>query len=577
MQLIEKGLIGTKVENIFHYGNGKIHDIYLIHIDNNAVAFANVEFIIDGKKMYGLFVFDKFQNIQYIPKNICLKYLRYLDKLLKLNIYKAITDHVMNSTKSFEVVECLDNFVIIDDSEVVIENESNSSIIFRNNDKKVECNICLLVHNQSLASCFVSIDKNLIQKEKFSNVDYSSVIDVEINVFGEKYTDFGIVKVTKIKKNCIEYIIEPIETTLLSNKVLNNLSFKNLSPKEMISIMLGDSKVVRLGEIEFSNDYKRTYKYITTIDNFEIESDEVFIGDVILSKKIKDFESKKIKPNSSKYTYVSIQVVADNISIAKEIALKKIVYIKDFIEVIEKNSSIFEFYNKSDELNSWDINKIFIDYKLNDKFYIYNLIDSNQSAQGSNNNFVLRKYGKISDKSQIIKYKDRFEKIVFNYSEKEEKLFNAMNWLNRAIATINTDIYHSIIYINIAIEYTVNGEKSEKLDEVYPELEEIINNINQIIKDSNISHKAQNAISSKFNSAINDGSVNTKFYNMLKRLNIIPSSEQEKSYNLVRKARNDIIHNNKPIDVVQRDLINCYILISKAIIYKALEETNEFI
>ena len=68
--------------------------------------------------------------------------------------------------------------------------------------------------------------------------------------------------------------------------MLNNLSFKNLSPKEMISIMLGDSKVVRLGEIEFSNDYKRTYKYITTIDNFEIESDEIFIGDVILSKKL---------------------------------------------------------------------------------------------------------------------------------------------------------------------------------------------------------------------------------------------------------------------------------------------------
>lgn len=577
MQLIEKRLIGKRVENIFHYGNGKIHDIYLIHIDNKAVAFANVEFEINGKKMYGLFVLDNFQNIQYIPKNVCLKYLKYLDKFLKLNIYKTITEHVMNSDKAFEVVECLDNFVIIDDSEDIIENESDALIIFRDDKQKVECSICLLIHNQSLGSCFVSVEKNLIQKDKFSNLDYSSVIDIEINMLGEKYTDFGNVKETKIKKNNIEYIIEPIETTLLSNKVLNNLNFKNLSPKEMISIMLGDSKVVRLGEIEFSNDHKRTYKYITIIDNFEIENDEIFIGDVILSKKVRDFESKKIKPNSTKYTYVSIQVVADNISIAKDKALKKIMYIKDFIEVIEKNSSIFELFNKADDLNAWDINKLFVDYKLNDKFFIYNLIDSNQSAQGSNNNFVLRKYGKINNKSEIIKYKDKFEKIVFNYSEKEEKLFNAMNWLNRAIAVINTDIYHSIIYLNIAVEYTVNGEKSEKLVESYPELEETISNINQIIKDSNLSSNAQNAIISKFNSAINDGSVNTKFFNLLKRLNIIPSAEQEKSYDLVRKARNDIIHNNKPIDVVQRDLINCYTLISKAIIYKALEGVNEHI
>ena len=298
---------------------------------------------------------------------------------------------------------------------------------------------------------------------------------------------------------------------------------------------------------------------------------------MIFSKKINEVDIKKIKANSAKYTYVSIYISSENISDAKDIAIQKINNIKNFIELVEKNSCIFSMYNKSSNFSNWNINKLFVDFKLDDQFYIYNIFDSTQFVYGSNKSLTLKSYGNLNSESDIIKYKNQLEKIIYNYDEQKNKLFNAMFWLNKSLEVINSDLYHSIIYINIAIEYVAAKEKCPTLEDDYPDLKGVFTQIRELIDNQQLDKDHKKIIEDKFKSVINDNSINKRFFSMLKRLNIVYSKIQEDNYKKIRKARNDIIHNNEKIDITQHDIIDCYIFISKVIFYKITEDQNEYI
>lgn len=579
MELRNLGIIYNKVPNFMNYTDGKIIELFVIHDNNESFFLVNVDFIdSSGKKKTGLFNIDIINNkLNSLRKEDCIKYLEYLDLVLNKNIFLKIKKYIENSNKDKELIEYNNHFVYFDKNSEINKIKSESTTIFSDNQKTIENNVCILHCSPGLNTNYAKINNTLINKDDFINIDYSTKVDLKIQIEDKEYTDFGNIKST-INNDCeLSFLIEPLEASLLSKSLLDNLNFNKISPGEIINVMLNTTKTAKVGKIDYTDKKKRKFRYITVLNNYEINVDELFIGDLIFSKKIKEVEINKIKPSSSKFTYISIYIIADNISDAKDIAVKKINNIKNFIELIEKNSSIYHMYNKSSTLSNWDIDKLFIDYKLSEQFYIYNIFDSSQFVYGSNKNFTIKNYGLLTNESEIIKYKNQLEKTIYNYSDKKNKLFNAIFWLNKSLEVINTDLYHSVIYLNIAIEYTTNNEKCPTLEEDYPDLKDTLSEIKELIENKNIDSKLKEIINSKFNSIINDNSINKRFYSMLKRLNIEFSDRHIDNYKKIRKARNNIIHNNNEINITQHDIIDCYMLVSKVVFYKITEDQNEYI
>lgn len=579
MELHELNIIYKKVPNFFDYSNGKIIELFVVHRNNNSAFFVNVSFADrNNKKKIGLFNLDiKNNKINSISKDEYLDYLDYIDKVTEKKIYSKICEYGRACKKEKQIIEYNNHFISIDNNEKIVTYKSKSNIIFEDNKKEFQNNICVLHSSPGLNTNYVQIKNDLIKKDDFRNIDYSTKVDLKIIIESKEYTDFGNIKLNSISNDNISFLVEPLEASLLSRTLLNELNFNKVSPGEIINVMLNTSKTAKAGKIDSTNNIKRKFKYITILNNYDISEDEIYIGDVIFSKKIKEVDISKIKPYSSKYTYVSIFIIADNISDAKEVAIKKINNIKNFIELLEKNSSIYQMYNKSTKLSNWNIDKLFIDYKLSDQFYIYNILDSSQCVYGSNKNITLKNYGLLTNESEIIKYKNQLENTIFNYGKKENKLFNAMFWLNRSLEAINNDLYHSIIYLNIAIEYSASNETCPTLEDDYPDLKDTLEEIKKIIEEKQLKEESKKILDDKIKAIINDNSLNKRFFSMLKRLNIEILDRQKDNYLKVRKARNDIIHNNNEIDITQHNIIDCYILISKVIFHKITEGTNEYI
>ena len=579
MELHELKIIYNKVPNFMNYSNGKIMELFIVHKNDKATFLVIIDFNDSSEKQKkGLFNLDlKHNKLNCLSKNDCIEYLEYFDLIRDKKVYSRIKEYVKRSKKDKELIEFNNHFVFIDNNSEILKFNSESTIIFAENKKMIKNNICILHSSPGLNTNYVQIDKNLIQKDEFKNIDYSTKVDLKIKIEDNEYIDFGNIKSTTNYDDKVSFLIEPLEASLLSKNLIGNLNFNKVSPGEIINVMLNTTKSARIGNIDAVNNIKRKFRYITILNNYEIDSDELFIGDIVFSKKIKEVDISKIKPSSSKYTYVSIYIIADNISNAKDEAIQKINNIKNFIELIEKNSCIYEMYNKGIVLSSWNIDKIFIDYKISDQFYIYNIFDSTQFVYGSNKSLTLKNYGFLNSESNIIKYKNQLEKIIYNYDKQKTKLFNAMFWLNKSLEVINNDLYHSIIYINIAIEYVATNEKCPTLEDDYPDLKKVFTQIKKLINNQQLDKETKKIVNDKFKAVLNDNSINKRFFSMLKRLNIVYSESQENNYKRIRNARNNIVHNNEKVDITQHDIIDCYIFISKIIFYKITEGQNEYI
>ena len=365
MELRELKIIYNKVPNFMNYSNGKIMELFIVHKNDKATFLVIIDFNDSSEKQKkGLFNLDlKHNKLNCLSKNDCIEYLEYFDLIRDKKVYSRIKEYVKRSKKDKELIEFNNHFVFIDNNSEILKFNSESTIIFAENKKMIKNNICILHSSPGLNTNYVQIDKNLIQKDEFKNIDYSTKVDLKIKIEDNEYIDFGNIKSTTNYDDKVSFLIEPLEASLLSKNLIGNLNFNKVSPGEIINVMLNTTKSARIGNIDAVNNIKRKFRYITILNNYEIDSDELFIGDIVFSKKIKEVDISKIKPSSSKYTYVSIYIIADNISNAKDEAIQKINNIKNFIELIEKNSCIYEMYNKGIVLSSWNIDKIFIDYK----------------------------------------------------------------------------------------------------------------------------------------------------------------------------------------------------------------------
>lgn len=574
MELHELGIINTQVPKFGSYTGGKVDNLYIVYKNKKISTYVSINF--QGSNKSGLFFYDINKNtINGLNKNECEESLSLIQKVLDKENYSRFIYYISHSKKEKEIIEIGNYFIPIDNNSKNPLYDANAKIIIKEIDKKIECNICVLHSSFGMGKTFINFDNKHISRSELHHINFSSMIDISLNFSKKEIINFGNIIKFESEMDKINMVIDSIPAYLLSKHVLGELNFNNLSPGEIVNLIINSTKAVRAGKIDGTNSIKRKFKYITIINNFEIEEDEIFIGDIIISKKIR--EKDKFKFNSGKYAYISIYVVADTINEAKQIAFNKISNVINFIELVNKNSCFLKLYNKNKEFNNWDIDNLLVDYKLNDQFYIYNTFFPEQCVYGSNKNLIIKKTGKISNTSEIMEFKEQFENIVYDYDEKKNKMFNAIFWLNKTLQTLFYDLNQSIIYINIAIEYSVSQESPQNYYDDYPELEELANEFKEII-DAKIKDKGQNNRLKNLIANIQyDNSVNARFFNMLDRMKITLTEKQEKNYRTIRNARNSIIHNNEEIDITQQDIIECYMTISKVIFYRITEEINEFI
>lgn len=574
MKLHELGIINTQIPKFGPYTNGKISNLYIIYKSKKISTYVSVNF--QESKKSGLFFYDINENtINCLNKKECEENLSLIDKVLDKENYSKFIYYIANTKKEKEIIEIKNFFIPIDNNSENSLYDANAEIIIKEIDKRVECNICVLHSSSGMGKTFINFDCENISKSELQHINFSSMIDISLNFSKKEIINFGNIVKFESEIDKINMVIDSIPGYLLSKHILGELNFNNLSPGEMVNLIINSTKAVRVGQIEGITSIKRKFKYITILNNFDIEEDEIFIGDIVISKKIR--EKDKFKLNSGKYVYISIYVVADTINEAKQIAFNKISNVINFIELVNKNSCFYKLYNKNKEYNKWDIEDLLVDFKLNDQFYIYNIIFPEQSAYGSNKNLIIKKIGKISNTSEILEFKEQLEPIVYNYDEKKNKMFNAIFWLNKTLQTLFYDINQSIIYINIAIEYSVSQEPPQNYYGDYPELEDLVNEFRKIIDSKIINKKLNSQVKNIVAKIQYDNSVNARFFNMMERMKINLTEKQEQNYRNIRKARNSIIHNNEEIDITQHDIIECYMTISKVIFYRITEEINEFI
>ena len=579
MELHELGIINAHVDHFANYYNGIIDDLFIICKDDEIHSFVYISFDDSNKKRKkGIFSYDILKK-KILPSNRkqCEMFFPFIDKVLGKNVLSTLIKYIKKSKKDIELIEFENNFVPIDNNVKLTSYEAISEVIIKDINKKIKNEVCVFHESRGPGKIFININTNNILKKDFQNINFSSILEVSIKCGDKTITDFG--NVIRLENNAdkLEMILEPIASFLLSRQILDNMNFKNVSIGEIVNLIINSTKAVRTGKIDLMDTSKRKFKYISILNNFEIYEEELFVGDVVFSKKIRDIDKSKLKSTSNKYVYISTYVVADTINEAKQEALTKINNILNFIELIQKNSCFFKMYNKSKKINTWKIEDLFIDYKLSDCFLIYNVLLPKQCVYGSNKNFILKNYGQLTSNSEIIEFKEQLERVLFNYNDKKNKLINAVFWLNNSIRAVNYDINQSIIYINIAIEYSASNEKPYNYSEKYPNLENILNELKGIIKEKKLEPDQEKMINEGISKIQKDNSINARFFLMLKRLGIELTDHQKENYKKIRQGRNDIIHNNKKIDINQQDLIECYMTISKIIFYKITEGTNEYI
>ena len=208
MELHELNIIYKNVPNFFNYTNGKIVELFVIHKDNNSAFFGNISFIdSSNKKKIGLFNLDiKNNKINSISKDEYLDYLDYIDKVTEKKIYSKICEYVRLCKKEKQIIEYNNHFVSIDNNEKIVTYKSKSNITFEDNKKEFQNNICVLHSSPGLNTNYVQIKNDLIKKEDFLNIDYSTKVDLKIIIESKEYTDFGNIKSNSISNDNISVI-----------------------------------------------------------------------------------------------------------------------------------------------------------------------------------------------------------------------------------------------------------------------------------------------------------------------------------------------------------------------------------
>ena len=569
MNLRELNIIYNKVPNFMQLTDGQIIGLYMI-FENEFVQFAvEIRYSDKDENKIGLFGFDiENKVIINLTKEEYSNILEKINKVNKRNHYYVIKQGIEKLVEVQNIVECDKYFIVISKDSTQPKYKSESYINFIEIDYKIKTNNAVLYCSPNIATSYCKIESSNMDKNKLKDINYLTKVEVNIAYNNNIYNDFGnIIKTEKIN-NYVDIIIEPVQATLLETLILDKIYFNQVTPAEMIKVMSNLTNAFEVGKIDGEKRNIRKYKYITTLNNFELESEILQIGDTIFSKNVEDVDIEKIKPNSKKYIYISTYITAETIAEAQKNAIKKIEIILNIMQLIEKNSCLYRLYNEKEELNEWNIRKIFTDYRMGEKFYIFNIFETEQSVYGSNKEFIIKNYGYLSDECDLAVYNDEINFLISNNIEKKDNLPSAIYWLNKGIEEINIDLNKCVLYLNIALEYCANGEKGESFFVQQSEATEIFENISNYIDKNYNNNAVATEIKNKLKWTLSSASLANRFETMLKKLNINYTQEQFNTYNKIRDARNDIIHGRKKVKVQKQDIIDCYMFLSKVMFYK---------
>lgn len=569
MNLRELNIMYNKVPNFMQLTDGQIIGLYMI-FENEFVQFAvEIRYSDKDENKIGLFGFDiENKVIINLTKEEYSNILEKINKVNKRNHYYVIKQGIEKLVEVQNIVECDKYFIVISKDSTQPKYKSESYINFSEIDYKIKTNNAVLYCSPNIATSYCKIESSNMDKNKLKDINYLTKVEVNIAYNNNIYNDFGnIIKTEKIN-NYVDIIIEPVQATLLETLILDKIYFNQVTPAEMIKVMSNLTNAFEVGKIDGEKRNIRKYKYITTLNNFELESEILQIGDTIFSKNVEDVDIEKIKPNSKKYIYISTYITAETIAEAQKNAIKKIEIILNIMQLIEKNSCLYRLYNEKEELNEWNIRKIFTDYRMGEKFYIFNIFETEQSVYGSNKEFIIKNYGYLSDECDLAVYNDEINFLISNNIEKKDNLPSAIYWLNKGIEEINIDLNKCVLYLNIALEYCANGEKGESFFVQQSEATEIFENISNYIDKNYNNNAVATEIKNKLKWTLSSASLANRFETMLKKLNINYTEEQFNTYNKIREARNDIIHGRKKVKVQKQDIIDCYMFLSKVMFYK---------
>ena len=572
MNLRELNIIYSKAPDFMQLTNAQIIGLYMI-FENDFVQFAiEIRYSDNEENKIGLFGFDiENKKILNITKEEYINLLDKINKVNKGNQYFVIKKGLEKLKETKNIVECDKYFIVTDENTMQPKYKSKSYIDFNDIDYRINTSTSVLYCSPSIATSYTKFKIDKIDRDKLKDVNYLTNVDINIEYKDNMYNDFGNIRKIEKVSDELEVIIEPIQVTLLETLMMDEIYFNQITPQEMMKVMSNITNAFEVGNVDEEKRNVKKYKYITTLNNFEIIDDALQIGDIVFSKEIEDVEIKKIKPDSKKYIYVSTYVTAETIAEAQRIALQKIESTLNVMQLIEKNSYFYRLYNEKEEINEWDIRKIFIDYRFGEKFYIFNIFENNQCVYGSNREIIIKNYGYLGPKCDLVVYNDEINQLILNNTDKKDNLSNAIYWLNKGIEEINVDLSKCVLYLNIALEYCANGEKGESFFIQHEEAGEIFNSISDYIEEKYHNNEIATEMKNKLNWTLSSASLKNRFESMLKKLNINYTKEQFDTYNKIRDARNNIIHGRKKVDVQKHDIINCYMFLSKVMFYKLKE------
>lgn len=578
MNLRDFNILYTKVPDFANLTDGFIFGLYMFFINNKVQFLVETKYKQGNKEKIGLFGIDiENKKIDTIDPNDYQTFLHYIKFVNDKGHYNNIEKYLKENKTYKQIIEYDNYFIIPKENTTIKQYDSDSKVLLKENGNEMQNNIAILYCTPGISKSFFQIQKELLIPDKVNSLNYSTIVELNIKYNDTYYNEFGNIKQIECDNEVINFVIEPLEASLLSKQIMNDVAFNKVSVEEMLMFMVNSTNIFKIGNIENSNNKLRKFKFITTLNNFDIKKDEIIIGDLILSKKIKNIDSTKLKVTSGKFVYISIYVTAENIAEAQKVALIKIRNVVNFIELISKNSSFFELYDTKETLNKWNIEKIFVDYKIGNYFYIFNIFDQSQSIYGSTNSLSIKNYGIIGENSEIIKYINEMENIVYNYNERIDKIFNAVYWLNKGLEEINIDINKCVLYLNIALEYCISGEKGVPFSKQYENSETILSEVANFLTEKFKGIPTAIELNNKIKNISTSSSVRNRFETMLKRLGISYTDKQFDNYDKIRTARNDIIHNGRKVDVMKHDIIDFYMFLSKVMFYKLVEVKNESI
>lgn len=388
--------------------------------------------------------------------------------------------------------------------------------------------------------------------EKYTEFGFLDLKDkLKVLYNGKKIFDGYIENMTKYNRLAVfegrgyvrsfQSLMFGIEYLNFSTDELEPLMFaiaRSFSPKENI---LPDDYMKSKMKI-----YEREFVVIVPASNLILNTDEIVVDDITITKQLSDSENESIKESkyylnhpewSSEVPKIKTKISADNYYDAM---LKGYQRINRFIELLTfRNDLSFTLYHNHREINFFD--KLFNSFVNLSKIVFCKEVDSLRSIfldfntidrYNMETKYLDSGYFEIITKLKEISAKDD------SLTESESLIQDSLRWLRLSIVTKEPSI--KIISLWNSVEFAVNGIK---IDHIFTksDISRILQNIESDLVELGLTDRQIRSINEKIN-MLNDASILSKIRGVISKYNIPFNEDEMKIIKEVREKRNGIQH-----------------------------------